>query len=215
MVTDVYMSILFLISLIILSLFSVQYSHADESQSQQQTSAIDDKRVQFRAGYKRLKESYSIPDVMLTDMDGKQQSFKTLLNSSNPIFLNFIFTTCPSFCPLLSATFSQLQKRMEDEPRKPLMLSISIDPEHDTPQRLSNYAKQFKAGPNWMFLTGTFDNIKEIERAFNAYRGEKMNHVPLTFLRMPGQTKWVRLDGLFSTNDLLSEYHQLLNDYEN
>ncbi|MEE9426418.1 MAG: SCO family protein [Methylococcales bacterium] len=206
---------LLLIYFIIFSLFSVPYSFADDKQSLEQPSEISVKQTNAKARYLRSIEKYTIPDVILTDMEGKRQSFKNLLGSNKPIFLNFIFTTCPSFCPLLSATFSQLQGHLMKEPVKPLMFSISIDPENDTPEKLRNYAKKFKAGPNWIFLTGTFDNIKAIEHAFNAYRGEKMNHVPLTYLRKPGQPYWIRLDGFSSAKDLLDEYHQVLNSNKN
>jgi protein SCO1/2 len=206
---------LLLIYFIILSFFSIPYSFADNKQSLGQPRDIHVKQINAKVNYQRSIESYTIPDVILTDMQGKQLSFKNLLNSNKPILLNFIFTTCPSFCPLLSATFSQLQEHLENESVKPLMLSISIDPEHDTPEKLRHYAKKFKANSNWIFLTGTFDNIKAIEHAFNAYRGEKMNHVPLTYLRKPGQTHWIRLDGFSGAKDLLDEYHQALNSNKN
>jgi len=159
--------------------------------------------------YQRSIESYQIPATELIDRHGQPVILSKLLNGDRPVVLNFIFTTCPSFCPILSATFGQIQNELANDSAKPQLVSISIDPEHDTPTRLKAYAKKFKAGSNWTFLTGSYDSILEIQRVFRAYKGEKMNHVPLTFLHHPGSTNWLRLEGFTSGKDLLREYHSL------
>jgi protein SCO1/2 len=89
------------------------------------------------------------------------------------------------------------------------MVSISIDPEQDTPAVLKAYADKYGAGPQWNMLTGSLSDSISVQRAFNVYRSDKMDHLPTTFLRArPGQP-WVRLDGFASAADILHEYHQL------
>ena len=90
------------------------------------------------------------------------------------------------------------------------MISITIDPEQDTPERLKEYAGRFKAESGWLFLTGSIDNIIATQKAFDAYRGDKMNHVPLTFLRSTQDGSWVRLEGFASANEVVAEYRQHL-----
>jgi len=158
--------------------------------------------------YKRSIESYQIPKIELIDLNGRAVDLSSILNGDRPVLLNFIFTTCPSFCPILSATFSQIQNELADDIRNPQLVSISIDPEHDTPERLKDYAGKFKAGPDWIFLTGSYVAILEIQQRFGAYKGEKMNHAPLTFLHQPGSKNWLRLEGFTSGKDLLSEYRK-------
>ena len=85
------------------------------------------------------------------------------------------------------------------------MVSISIDPEQDTPEALARYAKRFDAGPQWVFLTGSLEDSIRVQKAFDAYRGDKMNHVPLTLLRTGPDTDWVRYDGFASGADLVTE----------
>jgi protein SCO1 len=85
------------------------------------------------------------------------------------------------------------------------LVSISIDPEHDTPARLSQYAKQFGAGPDWNFYTGTHAASIAAQRAFNVYRGDKMNHGPVTLVRTAAGRPWVRLDGFATPDQLLAE----------
>jgi len=159
-------------------------------------------------GYVRSMATYTIPDVKLQDSDGAGVSLRSELDGK-PVILNFIFTTCGAICPVMSMTFSQVQMALGSERDTVHMVSISIDPEHDTPAALKSYAEKYGAGPQWQMLTGSLDNSIAVQRAFDVYRGDKMNHQPATFLRAgPGQP-WVRLDGFASAADILREYRQL------
>jgi protein SCO1/2 len=105
----------------------------------------------------------------------------------------------------MSLGFAELQQRLGDARDRVRLVSVSIDPEHDTPRRLAEYAQRFGAGPSWTFYTGTVEASVAVQKAFAAYRGDKMNHTPLTLVRLaPGQP-WVRLDGLATPEQLLQE----------
>jgi protein SCO1/2 len=160
-------------------------------------------------GYTRWRASYLIPDVSLVDRNGATQSLGNVLDDARPVMLNFIFTTCGAICPIMSATFAKVQAALGSEGNGLHMVSISIDPEYDTPEVLKAYAKRFGAGDRWQMLTGSLDDSIRVQRAFDVYRGNKMNHVPLTFLHAkPGQS-WLRLEGFASAADLLHEYRLL------
>jgi protein SCO1/2 len=90
------------------------------------------------------------------------------------------------------------------------MVSISIDPEHDTPEALSAYAGRFGAGPQWEFLTGSLDDSIAVQRAFDADRGDKMNHAPMTLFRATPESQWVRYEGFATAADLAKEYRDTL-----
>ncbi len=90
------------------------------------------------------------------------------------------------------------------------MISISIDPEVDRPDKLAAYAQKFSAGNDWQFLTGALTDVISVLKSFDSYRGDKMNHEPITLLRNAGAREWVRLDGLTSAADLLREYRTLV-----
>jgi protein SCO1/2 len=90
-------------------------------------------------------------------------------------------------------------------PIKPVLISISIDPEVDTPDKLTTYAKKFKASEDWIFLTGKLDDIIEVQRSLGIYRGSKLNHEPVTLIKAPHK-KWLVLNGFTSANDLVKEY---------
>ena len=161
-------------------------------------------------GYVRTQAAYTVPDVKLVDADGAGVPLRSeLAEQDKPVILNFIFTTCGAICPVMSATFSQVQAALGPARDAVRMLSISIDPEEDTPAVLKAYAGKYGAGPQWQMLTGSLTDSIAVQRAFDVYRGDKMSHQPATFLRAaPGQP-WVRLDGFASADDILREYRQL------
>jgi protein SCO1 len=161
-------------------------------------------------GYVRTLASYTIPDVKMVDANGVAVPLRSkLANQDRPVILNFIFTSCAAVCPVMSATFAQVQAALGPEREEIRMVSISIDPEQDTPAALKAYAGKFGAGRQWQMLTGSLDDSIALQRAFDVYRGDKMNHQPATFLRAsPGQP-WVRLDGFASAAEILREYHEL------
>ncbi len=161
------------------------------------------------SGYSRSVASYKTPDVTLIDANGKAISLRDSLDGSGPVMLNFIFTTCTTVCPVMSATFSQVQARLGSNPGKVRMVSISIDPENDTPSILREYAQKFEAGPHWSMLTGSLEDSIAVQRAFDIYRGDKMNHEPVTFMRKGPHRPWLRINGFVSADDLLTEYGKL------
>jgi len=153
----------------------------------------------------RSVAEYTIPDVKLVRADGRTVDLSRELNDGRPVVLNFIYTTCTSVCPLTSQTFAQLQGKLGAARNAVHLVSISIDPEQDTPSRLREYAQKFGAGPDWHFYTGTLLASTAAQRAFNVYRGDKMDHAPATLVRLANDARWVRLDGFATADDLLSE----------
>jgi protein SCO1 len=153
---------------------------------------------------------YAVPAVTLIRDDGKTVSLLQEMNDGRPVLLNFIFTSCGSTCPLMSQVFAQFQRKLGADARQVHLMSISIDPEEDTPARLAEYARKFGAGPEWQHYTGTLDASLAAQKAFDMYRGDKMSHAPVTLMRAaPGQP-WRRIDGLATPDDLLREYRHLL-----
>jgi protein SCO1/2 len=158
----------------------------------------------------RLTVAYTVPQVTLVRDDGKTVSLPDELNDGRPVILNFIYTTCTSVCPLVSHTLSQLQSELGSDRDRVHLVSISIDPEEDTPARLAAYAKEYDAGPEWQHYTGTVAASVTAQRAFDAYRGDKMNHTPVTFLRAGPDDRWVRIEGFMTVETLLGEIHNML-----
>ena len=162
------------------------------------------------ADYKRSVKSYAIPDVALTDADARRVRLRDVLATSDPVMLNFIFTTCSTICPVMTRVFSEVPGKIGGSATNLRMVSISIDPENDTPAELKAYSKKFGASARWQFLTGRVEDVKTVQRAFDTYRGDKMTHEPLTLLRAAPDQPWVRIDGFASAAELASEYRKVV-----
>lgn len=162
--------------------------------------------MQQKNSHSQSMASYRVPDVTLLNQYGKEVRLKDYLADSKPYALNFIFTTCTTICPILTASFSHMQHELGTEAESLQVVSITIDPEYDTPAVMKAYAEKVGATRNWTFLTGDYDTIVAVEKAFDAYTSDKMNHRPAYFFKTSAGSDWVRVDGLASGSDLAEIY---------
>jgi len=167
--------------------------------------------MQNNDNYNKSYSLYNLPPKILKDQNGNDVNLHDFLHDDKPIIMSFIFTTCTTICPVLTATLSSAQDDLLESPIKPVLISISIDPEVDTPDKLTAYAKKFKASEDWAFLTGKLDDIIEVQRSLGIYRGSKLNHEPVTIIKSPGK-KWLVINGFTSANDLVNEYRSYSNN---
>jgi protein SCO1 len=166
-------------------------------------------QAQGKTYYKRTVEKYNVPDVVLITQEGKEVNFKEYLDSEKLVVLDFIYGTCTTICPVLSVGYSHFQKELGAEVSNVQLVSITIDPDNDTPEVMQAHLQKYGAQPGWDFLTGKRENIITVLKEFDSYVTNKMNHFPLTILRGPGQDNWIRLDGLLSASDIMKEYKKL------
>ena len=159
--------------------------------------------------YQRSIEHYRVPDVELVNQYGDKVRLPELLEGDETVVLDFIYGTCTTICPVLSAGFVALQKKLEKEGRRPRLISITIDPENDTPKVMRDYLKRYRARPGWDFLTGSRADIDSTMTAFDAYIPDKMSHYPLNMIRDSKTGDWVRLFGLMSSREFLAEYKKV------
>ncbi len=162
------------------------------------------------ARFQRTTGHYDVPDgLALRDQRGRPVDLAAELARPGPIVLQFIFTSCATICPVLSASISQAQTELARIAPEVRLISISIDPAYDTPARLARYAARFHAGGNWRFVTGTPDDIRKVIAGFDALlrSNNKMYHRPYNYLRGPDpKAPWVRLEGLIPRRVLLAEF---------
>jgi protein SCO1/2 len=158
---------------------------------------------------KRREVTYQAPTVTMLDQRGRKVVFSKALEDGRPVILNFIFTSCTTICPVTTQIFAQVQSRLAGELEKVHMVSVSIDPEYDTPARLLAYTRQYGAGPQWDFYTGSIAASTQVQKAFDAYRGDKMNHEAVVLLRGRRGTPWLRLDGFASAETIVDAYRSV------
>jgi protein SCO1/2 len=144
----------------------------------------------------------------LVRQDGARTTLAKELGGKKPTVLAFIYTSCTTVCPVTSQILSRTQDLLGADLAKARIVSISIDPEYDTPQRLTAYAEKFGALPQWQHYTGSLANSVAVQKAFGAFRGDKMNHVPLFFINGGGKADWVQLEGFPSAEQLVKEFRE-------
>ncbi len=151
------------------------------------------------------------PVVPLVDQHGKPLDLLDLANADRPVALNFIFATCTTICPVMTATFSRARDQLGPDADQVQMVSITIDPAHDTPSVLARYAQDHGIQGDWRLVTGSPEDVERVLKAFGVWSGSKFNHKPVTLLHTPGSPDWRRLDGLGNGELLAKELRGLLN----
>jgi protein SCO1 len=162
-----------------------------------------------RGKYDRSVQNYRIPSITLLNQDGKKVNLRLLVDSGKPVIFDFIYTTCTTICPVLSATFTNLRKDLGVDADKVQLISISIDPEHDRPELMKKYLARFRAGKGWDFLTGSREDINMVLKSLDATLVDKMAHEPLYIMHGPNSGEWVRIKGLLTKGDLLNELKRM------
>ncbi len=158
--------------------------------------------------YEISRARYVTPSITLTDQYGRPVRVDKLLAENRPMLVQFIFTSCTTICPVMGAVFGGAQADIAAIAPNYRMVSISIDPEYDTPAKLQEFAAKNDAAPDWVFLTGSQSDISAVIKSFDAlYQGDnKMYHQPYTFMRWEKDADWVRVRGLMSVADLSAEF---------
>jgi protein SCO1/2 len=108
-----------------------------------------------------LARHWALPDFTLTERSGQPLRLADL--AGKVWVADFFYTTCPGPCPMLTSRLSEVQKALGAEPGVRLV-SISVDPEKDTPEVLKTYADRFHASERWLFCTGPKDAIYSLAR---------------------------------------------------
>ena len=140
--------------------------------------------------------SFKFPDIELIDHNNRSHPMSELFDDDRNIVFAFFFTHCVSVCTTITLSLKSI---LPDLPENTLVAMISIDPDTDTPETLSTYAKQHQINePNWMLLTGQNKEIINLQKSFEAYRGNKMNHTTSLFIKRNDSKVITEIKGDFS-----------------
>jgi protein SCO1/2 len=165
-------------------------------------------------GEQRLSKIGPAPEFTLTDQDGKRIALKDL--RGKVLAITFIFASCTDTCPLLTATMAGLQDRLgADFGARVYFVSITVDPERDTPQVLKRYAQAHRVNrAGWAFLTGTPAEIRDVARRYGIYyKKAPLGDVDHTFLTsLVDQTGTLRVQYMgvrFKPDEMLRDLRSL------
>ena len=144
-----------------------------------------------------------IPDITVQDQNGKSLNFYTDLVKGKVVAINFVFTTCTTICPPLTATFRRVQQQLAEQNSSAQLISISVDPAIDTPERLRDFAAKFKAEPGWAFVTGNTSDINSLLQQLGVAVTNKNDHTPMILIGNDQAGYWTRAYGLSSPTSLV------------
>ncbi len=123
-------------------------------------------------------ERLALPDVELIDAAAQPQRFKGALTQGHVVVINFNYTTCDTICPLGNVVMADLDAMLGPD-RAVRLLSITIDPARDTPDRMRAAAEEFGASARWHWLTGNPGEVKRLLAAFDADYANIVLHDPM------------------------------------
>lgn len=145
-----------------------------------------------------------IPDVTIYDQDDKQLKFYTDLVKRRTVFINFTYTEDTTIGPPLMATMRRVQKDLAERAECGIQLvTVSVNPRVDTPEKLKAYAAKFGAGPGWSFVTGKPEAIAELLKALGAYAPRLEDTTPMVLIGNDAANYWTRTYGLSSPTALV------------
>jgi protein SCO1/2 len=153
-----------------------------------------------------------LPNAELLDQNGTPVRFASDVAGNRIMALSFIYTDCQTACPVVSGLFSKLQDRLGDKlARDVRLVSLSIDPATDTPERLKAYAERFHAVPEWLWLTGEKAQVDALLKGLGVYSADYANHAPVILVGDPARGEWTRFNGLSSPDTIAAKIDELLN----
>jgi cytochrome oxidase Cu insertion factor (SCO1/SenC/PrrC family) len=138
-----------------------------------------------------------IPDTTVYDQNGRKLNFYSDLVQGKTVAINFIFTTCTTICPPLTATFRKVQQELGARVGRDVsLISVSVDPTTDVPARLRDFSAKFNAAPGWTFVTGSKPEIDQLLNALGAAVANKNEHTPMILIGNATANYWTRAYGL-------------------
>ena len=151
----------------------------------------------------------SLPDVTVVTDGGAKVPFRDLV-AGRTVAINFIFTSCPTVCPLMGASFGKVQKLLDG--REVTLISVSVDPQTDTPARLTEWRKRFGAVDGWTLVTGSQGDIDSLLKAFGVFSAEPSSHSPAAFIADTRRGIWRKVDGLAPPSTIVSVIDAVLKE---
>ena len=144
-------------------------------------------------------------DAPLLDASGKRVRLPQDVIGNRIAVVNFVYTTCTTVCPVSSATFQQLQAKLGPRLGKEVVLvSITVDPLRDTPQRMKEYAGRYQAREGWVWLTGAKPDVDGVLKGFGAYTPNFEDHPAMVLVGDARGGSWTRFFGFPSVEELMA-----------
>ena len=143
-------------------------------------------------------------DVKLLDQDGKEVRLYSDLIAGKTIVVNSFFATCAGSCPVMAGTFKKIQAALGDRLGRDVhLISITVDPETDTPAQLRRFAKDAGAKPGWHLITGDKANVEQALYKLGLAAESREMHKNLFIVGNEPKGVWKKAFGLAPSDEVL------------
>jgi protein SCO1/2 len=147
----------------------------------------------------------AVPETEVLDQDGRRLRFHADLVKDKVTVVSFIYTTCLYICTTQGKRLANLRDALGERfGREVSLISVSVDPETDTPDKLKRWGATFGAKSGWTFVTGAKASLEGLRKAFPGVRAGGDMHDPVIFIGNDASGLWVRADALRPTKELLA-----------
>jgi len=165
--------------------------------------ADEDPHAKHRAMMKQKSEpaleaaEIDLRNRKVLDQDGREMEFVSEAIGDHIVVMDFVYTTCTTICPVLSALFTQVQTKLGSDVvgSEVRLISMSVDPIRDTPQRLKAYSAKHRAGEGWLWLTGAKPAVDDVLTGLGAYTSNFEDHPTMVLIGDAQTGEWKRLFG--------------------
>lgn len=165
-----------------------------------------------KAGVPADAAEIDLRDRTLIDRNGNEVRLVSDVIGDRIVVMNFVYTTCTTICPVLSALFRQVQERLGPQlGDEVVMVSLTVDPARDTPQRLRAYAASHRAAADWRWLTGPKTTVEDVLIGVGAYSVNFEDHPSMVLVGDGRSGEWKRLFGFPSPDRILEIVGDLRN----
>lgn len=152
-----------------------------------------------------------LPDALLMDQDGRAVRLLRDVVQDKVVVASFVYTHCTTICPTVSALFSGLQERLGDlQGSRVRLVSLSVDPARDTPDRLKAYSEGFGTRAGWLWLTGQPADVTAALKGFDAYTANYQNHPAVIMIGDGRSGRWIRYHGFTDADRLAAQVRAVL-----
>lgn len=168
------------------------------------------KMVQEAKHSEPTRDSITLPDTVLVTQNGESVRFASEIASGRIVVIDFVYTSCTTVCPVLSAILGQVQRSLDERIGSEIMLvSISVDPVRDTPARLQAYAGKFRAGDGWVWLTGDKQAVDGVLKDLGAYTPNFEDHPSMILVGDARSGEWSRFLGFPRAGQIVAKVDEL------